>query len=150
MVADGAWSPSTTTRVRRARSFDLNEVARLWDDCGLVPSPRGFRNEMERMLLRSPELFLVAAEADDGGRIVGALMGSFDGRVATVSRLATDPARRRSGIATALVDAFAGELTGLGAGDAPLLVLDSNPDADRFWSALAYHHVADVKAYRRR
>ena len=81
-------------RVRRARSFDLNEVADLWADCGLVPSPRGFRNEMERMLLRAPELFLVAVDTGDGGAIVGAVLGSFDGRIATVSRLATHPDHR--------------------------------------------------------
>ncbi|HSK90390.1 MAG TPA: hypothetical protein VK875_03665 [Euzebyales bacterium] len=66
-------------RVRRARSFDLNEAAELWTDCGLVPS-----------------------------------------------------------------------LDDLGAADALLLVLDDNPDAERFWAAADFDHAADVHAYRRR
>ncbi|HSJ46505.1 MAG TPA: GNAT family N-acetyltransferase [Euzebyales bacterium] len=136
-------------RVRRARSFDLNEVADLWTDCGLVPSPRGFRNEMERMLLRAPELFLVAMDTDSGGKIVGALLGSFDGRVATVSRLATHPDHRRQGVASALVDDFTRALTDMGAEDALLLVLDGNPEADRFWAAIDYTHACDVPAYQR-
>jgi len=136
-------------RIRRARSFDLNEVADLWTDCGLVPSPRGFRNEMERMLLRVPELFLVAVDTRNSGEIVGALLGSFDGRIATVSRLATHPRHRRQGVASALVDDFTRALTDMGAEDALLLVLDGNPDADRFWAAIDYSHARDVPAYRR-
>lgn len=138
-----------TMRIRRARSFDLNEVVDLWTDCGLVPSPRGFRNEMERMLLRAPELFLVAVDAGDG-EIVGALLGSYDGRIATVSRLATHPLHRRRGVASALVEDFSRALADMGAEDALLLVLDSNPDADRFWAAIDYTHARDVPAYRRR
>lgn len=138
-----------TTRVRRARSYELNEVADLWADCGLVPSPRGFRNEMERMLLRAPELFLVAVDAGDGGTIVGALLGSYDGRVATVSRLATHPDHRRRGVASALVNDFSLALAEMGAQDPLLLVLDSNPDAERFWAAIDYTHARDVPAFRR-
>ena len=138
-----------TIRIRRARSYDLNEIADLWTDCGLVPSLRGFRNEMERMLLRAPELFLVAVDASNGGEVLGAVLGSYDGRVATVSRLATHPDHRRRGVASALVDDFARALADLGAGDALLLVLDSNPDADRFWAAIDYTHARDVPAYRR-
>ena len=148
MVSEGVRDTSTI-RVRRARSYDLNDVADLWAECGLVPSQRGFRNEMERMLIRSPELFLVAVDAADGGQIVGALLGSYDGRVACVSRLATHPRHRRRGVASVLVDAFSSVLDGLGAADALVLVLDSNPDADRFWSAISYRHAADIRAYRR-
>lgn len=137
-----------TLRIRRARSYDLNEVADLWTDCGLIPSPRGFRNEMERMLLRAPELFLVAVDAGSG-EIVGALLGSYDGRIATVSRLATHPDHRRRGVASALVDHLSRALADLGAGDALLLVLDRNPAADLFWAALDYTHAQDVRAYRR-
>jgi ribosomal protein S18 acetylase RimI-like enzyme len=141
--------PDTAVRIRRARSFDLNEIAELWRDCGLVPSPRGFRNEMERMLIRAPELFLVAADAGDGGAIVGALLGSYDGRVATVSRLATHPDHRRRGIASALVEDFTRALADLGAEDALVLVLDRNPTADLFWAAIDYTHARDIRAYRR-
>lgn len=137
-------------RVRRGRSFDLKEVADLWTDCGLVPSPRGFRNEMERMLIRAPELFLVAVDTGGAGAILGAVLGSFNGRVATVSRLATHPDHRRRGVASALVDDFSRALADLGADDALLLVLDRNPTADLFWAATDYTHATDVRAYRRR
>lgn len=141
--------PDTAVRVRRARSFDLNDVADLWADCGLVPPPRGFRNEMERMLLRMPELFLVAVGTGDDGRILGALLGSYDGRAATVSRLATHPRHRRRGIATTLMESFSAVLADMGALDAPLVVLDDTSDSRHFWEALDYSHERDVRLYRR-
>ena len=53
-------------------------------------------------LTRDPELFLVAHGAD--GRIVGTVMGGWDGRRAYVYHLAVLPELRRRGIADALMD----------------------------------------------
>lgn len=70
-------------RIRRARSEDLNEVVAVWQGCGLVPSGRGFRNELTYKLLRDPALALVAERA---GEIVGAAIGGYDGRAAGAIR----------------------------------------------------------------
>lgn len=100
------------------------------------------------MLISSPTLCFVAADTADGGQIVGALLASYDGRSVNVSRLATRPAHRRRGVATALVARLTTTLDGLGAGGASVLVLDRTPDADRLWTALEYDHIGDVPAYR--
>lgn len=144
----GHGSHTSTIRMRRARSADLNEIADLWSDCGLVPSARGFRNEMGRMLIKSPELFLVASETATGGQLICALLGSYDGRTATVSRLVTHPDHRRRGVASSLVAEFTGALAAQGAIEPLVLVLDSNPAADRFRAAIDYDHTQDIRAYR--
>lgn len=135
-------------RVRRARSIDLDEVVALWVDCGLVPARVGFRNEMQRKLLNDPDLFLLAVDPAEDGRIVGALLGGFDGRTATVSRLATHPDRRGRGVAAQLVAAFAGRLAGLGAADARVVLLDDLPDVRALWERLGHEAERDLPVFR--
>jgi hypothetical protein len=59
---------------RVARSLDLNDVVALWEGCGLVPSERGFRNELTYKLLKDPALALVktadVATLTDAGQVV--------------------------------------------------------------------------------
>jgi GNAT superfamily N-acetyltransferase len=135
-------------RVRRARSIDLNEVAELWADCGLVPAGAGFRNEMQRKLLSDPDLFLLAVDTADDGRIVGALLGGFDGRTATVSRLVTHPDRRRRGIAAQLITAFADRLGQVGAASARVVLLDDLPGMRAVWERLGHAAEPDLPVFR--
>lgn len=133
-------------RVRRGRSYDLNAVVELYAGCGLVPSERGFRNELERKLLSDPDLFLVAVEPDGGG-IIGALSAGYDGRTVLVSRLAARADRRRQGVATALVDRMGVELDRLGAATAALVVMDDTIDSRGFWSGIGYDDAGRVPVY---
>lgn len=91
---------ATEVRVRRARSHDLNEVVGLWQGCGLVPSARGFRNELQYKLLREPNLALVAKR---DGEVLGAVTGGYDGRASWVSRLGVRADARRQGIGRLLM-----------------------------------------------
>lgn len=145
-TASGGRVPTLDFRVRWGRSYDLNAVVDLYDGCGLVPSPGGFRNELERRLLNDPDLFLVAVRVDD--TIVGALSGGFDGRMVTVSRLATHPASRRRGVATALVDRMHAELERMGAADMTMAVIDDTVDARHLLAALGYEQRGRVPLYR--
>lgn len=145
-MADDGNDRAPSFRVRRGRSYDLNAVVDLYDGCGLVPSARGFRNELERRVLRDPDLFLVAVSATED--IVGALSASFDGRLAVVSRLATHPAHRRAGVATALVRRMSAVLEELGAAGVDLVVIDDTPDAMMLWDALGYERSRRAPVYR--
>ena len=139
---------SPQVRIRRAQSYDLNDVVALYEGCGLVPSARGFRNELTRKLLNDPDLFLVAVEPD--ARIVAAMVAGFDARVVTVSRLATHPERRRGGLASLLVEHLERELARLGARSSEILVVDDTPDGRHFWTAVGYERVRHAPVYRER
>ena len=64
----------------KVRSFvmgDYTRVRRLWIDAGLEIRPGDDRSGVARKLEREGELFLVAEER---GRLVGTVMGAWDGR----------------------------------------------------------------------
>lgn len=132
--------------LRRAGRSDVHAIAQLWERAGLTPSRRGFRNEIARLRRRDPELLLIALA---GGRMVGAIAGSFDGRTAVVSRLAVAPDARRRGVGTQLVAALCDQLTELGAGADRLLVVDDSPSAEAFWSSLGFSRGAATAAFVR-
>lgn len=91
--------------------------------------------EIAKKLQRDPELFLVA-EAD--GRIVGAVMGGFDGRRGLIYHLAVDPAYRRRGIGTALMAELERRLVALGCLRAYLLVVEDNHEVVDFYRRLGW------------
>jgi ribosomal protein S18 acetylase RimI-like enzyme len=132
--------------IRRAGRSDVHEIAQLWEAAGLTPSRRGFRNEIARLRRRDPELLLIGLA---GGRMVGAIAGSFDGRTAVVSRLAVAPDARRRGVGTQLVSALCDALTALGAGADRLLVVDDREAAEPFWSSLGFSRGAATAAFVR-
>ncbi|HSK91185.1 MAG TPA: GNAT family N-acetyltransferase [Euzebyales bacterium] len=121
--------------VRRAGRSDVHDIATLWGRAGFTESIRGFRSEIARLRRRDPELLLIALRE---GVLVGAIAGSYDGRTATVSRLAVDPDVRRQGIARLLVQELCHQLEELGANSDEIMVVDDAPDIDEFWRAVGF------------
>lgn len=133
-------------RVRRARSHDLNEVVAVWQGCGLVPSERGFRNELTYKLLRDPNLALVAERE---GEILGAITGGYDGRASWVARLGVRADARRRGIGRLLASELLRRLADLGASTDDLIVLDETADGRRFWDGLGFVQAPGPARYTR-
>jgi tRNA (guanine37-N1)-methyltransferase len=81
---------------------DYDAVYALWQASrpGVALRPSDERDEIARKLARDPELFIVAAS---GRRIVGAVMGGWDGRRGHVYHLAVAPGWRGKGLGTALM-----------------------------------------------
>ena len=82
-----------------------------------------------------PELFLVAL---DGERVVGSVMGGYDGHRGWIYALAVEPSHRRRGIATALLRAIEQHLAAAGCGKVNLQVRASNTGPIAFYEALGY------------
>jgi GNAT superfamily N-acetyltransferase len=75
---------------------------RLWQESGLPYRPDG-RDRRERIAreLAGPCSTFLAAEEDS--RLVGAVLGTQDGRKGWINRLVMAPSRRREGVGEALV-----------------------------------------------
>lgn len=73
------------------REFTLNDfdsVTNLWKKAGLILSRSDTYEGMKEKLKRDPELFFVL---EDSTRIIGVVMGSYDGRRGWINHLAVDP-----------------------------------------------------------
>ncbi len=90
----------TPLRVEEFTMKDYRRVRELWKRCGLVPSPGDDQVQVRRKLRRDPQLFLVARKS---GKIVGAVMGAWDGRRGWIYHLAVAPSARRTGVASRLL-----------------------------------------------
>lgn len=82
-----------------------------------------------------PELFLVAV---DDGRVIGTVMGGYDGHRGWIYALAVAPTHRRRGTAAALMAAIEERLAAAGCGKVNLQVRASNTVVIDFYQRLDY------------
>lgn len=100
-------------------------------------------DEIAKIMQRDPDLFLVA-ELD--GKIIGAVLGGFDGRRGLVYHLAVDVALRNQGVAGALMDELENRLRTRGCIRSYLLVTKENHSAIRFYEGRGWTRM-DLYAY---
>jgi len=120
----------------RLREFDLDRdydaVVALWEAApGVHVGASDTREALSLKLTRDPDLFLVA---ESGQRLVGAVMGGFDGRRGIVYHLAVAKPYRLKGIGKALMEALEARLRSKGCLKAYLLMTKDN-DAAHFYAA---------------
>jgi ribosomal protein S18 acetylase RimI-like enzyme len=132
--------------IREATTEDLDAILALWASIdrhtGLPDKPE----YLQQFLDFSPDLFLVA---ESNGRVVGTVIGGWDGWRAQVARLATDPSLRRAGIARKLVDEIERRLYAKGARRIYALVDRRSPPAIPFWESAGYTGNDDVIQFSR-
>jgi ribosomal protein S18 acetylase RimI-like enzyme len=122
------------TTIRRFEPSDGDDLRALWtalgfrliadDDAGLA-----------RFAARNPGLFVVA---EDGSRIVGSVLGGWDGRRGWLYHVAVAPSHRRLGLASELVTLVEGRLRAIGCERVLAIVEAANTDALVFWTTLGY------------
>jgi ribosomal protein S18 acetylase RimI-like enzyme len=124
---------------------DYPAVYALWGNAG--PGIHLRRSdepqEIEKKLLRDPDLFLVA---ELGGRIVGSVLGGFDGRRGMMYHLAVDHSNRQNGIGALLMDELERRLRHRGCIRYYLLVTQDNEAAIRFYEGHGWKRM-DLFAY---
>ncbi len=111
---------------------DYQQVIDLWQNAGpgihLRRSDEA--SELAKKLQRDPHLFLVV-ELD--GRIIGSVLGGFDGRRGMVYHLAVDAAYRNKGLGALLMGELETRMRAAGCLRSYLLVTHDNLDAIRFY-----------------
>lgn len=122
------------------REFTLDDydiVYKLWENSGpgVGISRSDTREEIAKKLQRDPDLFLVA---EDAGRIIGTVIGGYDGRRGIIYHLAVERAYRGNGIGKMLMTEIEKRLAAKGCLKAYLLVRRENTDVIEFYRALGW------------
>jgi len=115
---------------------DYDEVVSVWKESGLRKSPGDSRDEIRIKIRRDPELFLVAEDND--GKIIGTLLGGWDGRRGWIHHLGVIPSHQRSGVATKLVKEVERRMKRKGVVKVNALVYESNDRSLKFFEKMGY------------
>lgn len=119
---------------------DYDKVIKLWYSCDGVHMHRDYSETyqgIENFLLRNPDMSFIAL---DGKKIVGAVLGSHDGRRGFINHLAVMKPYRKKGIARLLVENVIRALKSEGMLKIAIFVLKNNADAQTFWRRMGFAH----------
>ena len=124
----------------RLREFTLNDydtVYALWQNAGdgLGIGRSDTRDEIAKKFQRDPDLFLVA---EDSGKIIGTVIGGYDGRRGLIYHLAVDHAYRQRGIGKMLMDELERRMIAKGCLKAYLLVTEGGKDVIEFYRKMGW------------
>ncbi len=117
---------------------DYPAAVELWQASDIrVETPE----DLAAKLRRDPDLFLVA---QDHGRVVGVILGGFDGRMGSINRLAVAQSYRRSGLAKRLVTEVEQRLREKGALRIYAWIHDYNAPSRALFAQQGYDEWSDV------
>ncbi|WP_341314511.1 GNAT family acetyltransferase [Paraburkholderia sp. IMGN_8] len=131
---------AATLSIRRFDASDTGAVVALWQEAfpeyrDMTKPQRNPHLSIANKLATQPELFFVAVLDE---RIVGTVMGGYDGHRGWLYSLAVDASLRRHGIGTCLVAHVEKTLTERGCPKLNLQVLSAKADVRAFYEALGY------------
>jgi ribosomal protein S18 acetylase RimI-like enzyme len=135
----------SSVMIREARADEVEDILNLWTAAGSGPSVTDTPEHLEMLTERMPDLFLVA-ERD--GRLVGSIIGGWDGWRAHIYRLAVHPDLRRQGLARRLTAEIESRLRAKGAIRIYALAATKQDMAVRFWESLPYTKSNDIPYVR--
>ncbi|MDR6377258.1 GNAT family acetyltransferase [Paraburkholderia strydomiana] len=142
---------TATLSIRRFDASDTDAVVALWQQAfpeyrDVTKPQRNPHLSIANKLATQPELFFVAVL---GERVVGTVMGGYDGHRGWLYSLAVDESVRRHGIGSRLVAHVEDALTALGCPKLNLQVLSAKSDVRAFYEALGYRADAVVSFGKR-
>jgi ribosomal protein S18 acetylase RimI-like enzyme len=125
---------------------DYEEVYKLWEttERGVRVGRSDSLDEIEKKIARDPDLFLVA-ESD--GKIIGSVIGGFDGRRGLVYHFAVAASFRGMGVGTRLMDELESRLRSKGCLKCYLLVTLDNSEAESYYQRRGWKRMDDLQIY---
>lgn len=121
--------------IRTCHEADYEAIILLWESCGLTRPWNDPETDIFRKAAQHDGLFLVAIKDQ---RLIGTVMGGYDGHRGWASYLAVAPEQQQRGVATALIQQLEKRLIALGCPKLQLLVRADNSDVINFYDKLGY------------
>lgn len=135
------------TLIRPFEETDRQQVIALWHTCTLTRPWNDPNKDIDRKNGFGADLFLVMMSDE---RLVGTVMGGYDGHRGVMNYLAVDPEFRGKGLGRLLVEALETKLRALGCPKINLLVRTDNIAVSDFYSTLDYKAQDDVVVFGKR
>ena len=120
------------------REFTLNDfdsVLNLWKKAGILISRSDTYEGLMSKLLRDPELFFVV---EDNQKIIGVVMGSYDGRRGWINHLAVDPEYQGKRIGQQIMEQLEIRFKQIGCEKVNLLIEKNNAKVQSFYEKQGY------------
>ncbi|MCJ7647802.1 MAG: GNAT family N-acetyltransferase [Candidatus Lokiarchaeota archaeon] len=142
-------------KIEKFTMESYENIVDLWGKSGISVGSTDTRDEIERMLQRNPELFLIG-KVDN--KVIGVVMGGFDGRRGYVHHLAIDPDYQRRGFGTMIMDDILKKFRKIGVHKVHLFIEKYNKELVEFYKNLGWEmrddlimmsFVPDEKLYKR-
>jgi ribosomal protein S18 acetylase RimI-like enzyme len=135
------------TRIREFQyPQDYPAVRELWQgmEKGVHLGRSDEPAEIEKKILRDPDLFLVA---EHGGHIIGSVIGAYDGRRGLLYHLAVAKDFRQQGVGGQLLDEVETRLKAKGCLKCYLMVTPDNSEVERFYEKRGWHFMDYVRPF---
>ena len=111
------------------------EIVMLWRKAGISVGSSDTREELERVLQRNPNLFLIG-KLDN--IVIGVVIGGFDGRRGYVHHLAIDPDYQKKGYGKMIMDELIEKFRKIGVHKIHLFIEKYNKNAIEFYRNLGW------------
>lgn len=132
-------------QIDKATNRDITEMINFWRATeGIGVGVGDDEPSLQLFLRRNPTTSLIMK---DEGRLIGTVLGGFDGRRGFIYHLAIDPAYRRRGLGKELLDKALTELVKVGAPRTHLFVWNDNVTAIEFYKSLGWLDRHDVEVF---
>ncbi len=121
--------------IRVFEGSDTEAVIELWNKSGLLRPWNDPQLDILRKQSVGADLFLVC---EQGGRIIGTVMGGYDGHRGWMNYLAVDPEHRQGGCGRAIISSLERRLIAVGCPKINLQVRTDNTSVIEFYKRVGY------------
>ena len=122
-------------KIEKFTMESYENIVDLWRKSSISVGSTDTRDEIERMLQRNPNLFLIG-KVDN--KVIGVVMGGFDGRRGYVHHLAIDPEYQRIGFGTMIMDDLIKRFRKIGVHKVHLFIEKYNKELVEFYMNLGW------------